>query len=129
MSDDSNGTGSGPLSWRDVYQAVKDSEQRITALIQSSVGPISKASEDHERRLRVLEEVGSHGSRQNRENIAVLRTQVAANAEAIQGFIDQGKGVFGTFRVVRVIVVTVVLTASSFAAVLTALAAAHIIGT
>ncbi len=45
----------GPLSWRDVYTAVRDSEDRVVKAIGDAVAPVWDASKDHDRRLREME--------------------------------------------------------------------------
>lgn len=45
----------GPLSWRDVYKAVGETEQRIIAAIREATGPIKVDVADHETRLRKIE--------------------------------------------------------------------------
>lgn len=47
--------GSGPSSWRDVYQLVQDVEGRLGGLISSAETRISTVTFDHETRLRALE--------------------------------------------------------------------------
>lgn len=68
----------GPLSWRDVYTAVGDSEARLTKVIKDAVEPLVKSDSDHEARIRSLES-GSGGQVQaNATAIADMRLQVAA---------------------------------------------------
>lgn len=45
----------GPLSWRDVYKAVGDSEERIVKAIHDATKPIAERQLDHEARLRAIE--------------------------------------------------------------------------
>ena len=125
MSEDN--TGNGPLSWRDVYQAVKDSEGRITALIQTSVGPLSKASEDHERRIRIIEERGPNISVQNAQEIAKLEGRVDLIEDGFKGFRAREEGVFGTVRVLRIVIATALTTAIAFGGIISALSALGII--
>jgi hypothetical protein len=47
--------GDGPLSWRDVYRAVNESEERILKAISDAVAPLGQASRDHEERIRAIE--------------------------------------------------------------------------
>jgi hypothetical protein len=47
---------SGPLSWRDVYRAVEKSEASIVAAIDAAVRPLTDRQNDHELRLRALEQ-------------------------------------------------------------------------
>jgi hypothetical protein len=46
---------SSTISWRDIYRAVAESEVRIVAAINTAVGPLSAASQDHEQRIRRIE--------------------------------------------------------------------------
>lgn len=46
---------SGPLSWRDVYRAVSESEDRVIAAIKDAIAPLTASAADHEARLRVVE--------------------------------------------------------------------------
>lgn len=48
---------SGPLSWRDVYRAVNDSETRVVAAVAAAVAPLAKTLVDHEIRLDRIEDV------------------------------------------------------------------------
>lgn len=50
---------STPLSWRDVYRAVAESEVRIVAAINSAVSPLNASVIDHESRLRDIERHGT----------------------------------------------------------------------
>jgi hypothetical protein len=52
------------LSWRDVYKAVGDSEERIIAAMKETVRPLHLSSEDHEMRMRKLESDGCASSRE-----------------------------------------------------------------
>ena len=110
-----------------MYQAVKDSEGRITALIQSSVGPLSKASEDHERRLRTIEERGPSVSISNSREISALKARVDIIEDGLHSIISREQGIFGTVRVIRLVVASVLSTGIAFAAILSALSALNII--
>jgi len=44
-----------PLSWRDVYKAVGDSESRVIAAIEAAIAPVKAMVEGHEERVRSLE--------------------------------------------------------------------------
>ncbi len=46
---------SGPLSWRDIYRAVGDSETRIKEHIDAVLQPMALQLADHEVRLRARE--------------------------------------------------------------------------
>lgn len=48
----------GPLSWRDVYRAVAESEARVIAAVGTLGVRLDVELRDHESRLRSIEEVG-----------------------------------------------------------------------
>jgi hypothetical protein len=54
---DSAEQSAGPLSWRDVYRAVGESETRVVAAIAQAVAPLATALQDHEQRLGDVEDV------------------------------------------------------------------------
>jgi hypothetical protein len=54
---------SGPLSWRDVYRAVEESEKRILKALGDVALPLRTDSEDHERRLRAIEDAPKNVAR------------------------------------------------------------------
>jgi len=53
-----------PLSWRDVYRAVTESEVRIVASINAAVTPLNASVVDHESRIREIERLGCPQARQ-----------------------------------------------------------------
>ena len=57
MSGDVGESVAGPLSWRDVYRAVGESETRVVAAIATAVAPLATALQDHEKRLGDVEDV------------------------------------------------------------------------
>lgn len=83
------------LSWRDVYKAVSESEVRIIAAVHDSVQPLRNASDDHEARMRHLE---NDGCKQAQEacrtataigvKLDALTLIVNANTAARQGMFD-----------------------------------------
>lgn len=62
---------SGPLSWRDVYKAVNESEARIVEAIRDAVKPLNERQNDHETRIRNLE---VHGSVEAQAALAEVRS-------------------------------------------------------
>jgi hypothetical protein len=50
---------SGPLSWRDVYRAVGDSETRLLAALDKWGRELKDDFTDHETRLRIIEDSGT----------------------------------------------------------------------
>jgi len=69
---------SGPLSWRDVYTAVGDSEKRLTKVITDSIAPLVASDADHEFRLRSLEKGVEGAPAINAAAIVALTTAVDA---------------------------------------------------
>jgi hypothetical protein len=49
----------GPLSWRDVYRAVGDSETRLLAALDKWGHELKEDFADHETRLRIIEDSGT----------------------------------------------------------------------
>jgi len=87
-----------PLSWRDVYKAVNESEARIVQAVRDATAPIATAQADHENRLRKLETEGSSLSQAISRSTAALwvkhdalKVVVEANTAARNGFM-QGVG-------------------------------------
>jgi len=87
------------LSWRDVYRAVYESEERIIAAVKDATRPLKDATDDHEARLRVLESLGCvKGQDALRVSTAVgakldaLTLLVNANTDSRRGFLDTLSG-------------------------------------
>lgn len=53
--DGGNTNGTGPLSWRDVYKAVGDSEERLLRAFDDLRATVTGSTLDHETRLRRIE--------------------------------------------------------------------------
>lgn len=68
------------LSWRDVYDAVQESEQSVLTEVRTLNHNVMKIIEDHERRLRVIEisdaQNNGHGTG-IRDTIGGARTVIA----------------------------------------------------
>jgi hypothetical protein len=47
---------SGPLSWRDVYDLVNDSNTQVLGAIEALKADVDKVTDDHEFRVRSLED-------------------------------------------------------------------------
>ncbi len=70
----------GPLSWRDVYKAVGDSESRVIQAIKTATMPLIQESMDHEVRLRAIEtQIGGLGALTTETNL--LRGKVDTLAQ------------------------------------------------
>lgn len=83
---------SGPLSWRDVYRAVGESEQRIIGALNTAVLPLTQAQADHEARLRRVEaEVASVPT------MKVDETALALRVTSLEQRSNREQGVFATF--------------------------------
>jgi hypothetical protein len=114
-TDARNGDGypSGPLSWRDVYKAVGDSEARVIEAIKVAIAPMV----DHEARLRNLEVNGSPEAIEalgrirtlegavaplaittveRDKRITAMEVQTQVNKEAIDRFVYRESGIFTT---------------------------------
>ena len=80
----------GPLSWRDVYTAVRDSEDRVVRAIKEAVSPVWEDVRDQERRLRVMEQGGAGPDHEVR--LRVVEKQV-------DNFVSREKGILSTLGV------------------------------
>ena len=58
-SQDEERNGGSAVTWRDIYGAVRDSENRIVKTINDAVAPLTSSVKDHEDRIRFLELNGS----------------------------------------------------------------------
>ena len=118
----------GPLSWRDVYKAVGDSEARIIKAVQDATAPLTEVTEDHEDRIRELEVHGSAVTQVLVKDMQDLRTNVHSNTSAVQNFVSRESGVFGTLTTLRTLVVvllSIILTAASTIGALSTLGFFH----
>jgi hypothetical protein len=61
--DEDFGKPNGPLSWRDVYRAVEESERRILKALADGLLPLQQNSSDHERRLRMIEDIAKDSAK------------------------------------------------------------------
>lgn len=55
MADSDDTAHVGPLSWRDVYKAVGDSETRILGALTEMKTTVTSTTGDHETRIRTVE--------------------------------------------------------------------------
>lgn len=67
-----------PLSWRDVYRALGETEGRILAAIDQAVKPLNQSVIDHEARLRDIERNGSDHARSLDTKLVSLDAKVSA---------------------------------------------------
>jgi hypothetical protein len=98
--DDLNPQPSAPLSWRDIYRAVTESEVRIVASINNAVGPVAAQAQDHEVRLRHIEQNGGPVSREALRQVTALGIKldltnaVAADAkDRVDAIMDRERGI------------------------------------
>lgn len=99
MSDDAmpaHSANTPPLSWRDVYRAVEQSEKRIIEAVNSAVQPLSDTSKDHEQRIRRLEQEGSMTAREALRVAIALGVKYDVVDEQINAFTNREKGIFQT---------------------------------
>lgn len=85
-----------PLSWRDVYKAVNDSETRIIAAVNTAVEPLVKSSADHELRLRKLEMEGSSVAHDAKRSVDALWIKHDALKLAVDANTNSRKGALET---------------------------------
>lgn len=101
-----------PLSWRDVYKAVGDSEERIVKAIHDATKPIAERQIDHETRLRAIEtgtlpwvnklEVDAAATHNEQgRRIGELETAVGT-------FRDRERGVLSTLNVGQRLLLTII---------------------
>ena len=86
----------GVLSWRDVYKAVGDSEERIIAAMKEAVGPLRVTADDHESRLRKLEMDGCAPARDATETANAVGTKLDALTIFVKANTDSRRGMFDT---------------------------------
>jgi hypothetical protein len=89
----------GPLSWRDVYTAVGESEGRVVAAIEQLREDLGKVGDDHERRLRAIEALSMPLSERS-----LLIERLVIVERAMQGIIGRERGIFGTLSVTRTVI-------------------------
>lgn len=85
-----------PLSWRDVYRAVEQSEKRIIEAVNAAVQPLSDTSKDHEQRIRRLEQDGSQVARDALRATVALGNKYDRVEEQVNAFTNREKGIFAT---------------------------------
>jgi hypothetical protein len=90
---DEAGASAAPLSWRDVYKAVGDSESRVIAAINAAVFPLASAAADHETRIRVLEAYANALPTAER---AILISRITGVEKQVATFLDREQGIFST---------------------------------
>jgi hypothetical protein len=124
----------GPLSWRDVYTAVQKSEERIIGHIDDVVMPLSAAKDDHETRLRALEQgitpwqiglreaMAEHGRR-----IGSVETNEETNRSAIAGSRAREIGVFATIKSGQAILLTIISVVSLVVAIFAAMQSSNVL--
>jgi hypothetical protein len=87
---------SAALSWRDVYRAVSESEDRIIAAVKDSVGPLRTISDDHEMRIRKIEAEGSAEAREALRVAIALGVRLDGIAQRVNDNTAARKGMFDT---------------------------------
>ncbi len=133
---------SSPLSWRDVYKAVGDSEARVIAAIESAVAPLNISATNHETRIRELETHGSPEAITALSRLTVIEAAVAplallasdrdsrltavelqsnTTARTVDRFTDRGALVASTFSAGQKMVMVIAGIVGATAAVLTVL--------
>jgi hypothetical protein len=110
--------GQGPLSWRDVYTAVRDSEDRVVTAIKEAVAPLWDGVRDQERRLRTMEQGGAGQDHEIR--LRVVESQV-------NGFASREHGVMSTLSAGKttILLLCAILTPIISAVIIVATASPH----
>lgn len=83
----------GPLSWRDVYTAVGESERRVIAALNAAILPLTISTSDHETRIRAIEGQGSPQARLAEASVLALGLRVTAIEAANANEKSQRRGV------------------------------------
>ena len=82
----------GPLSWRDVYTAVRDSEDRVVKAIKEAVAPVWDETKDHDRRIRAMELGGAGADHETRLRVVEKMVDAFTNREnGIMSTLGAGK--------------------------------------
>jgi hypothetical protein len=77
-----------PITWRDIFDEILKSEDRIKLAIKEAVKPVCDDVNDHERRLRELEVKGSTEAREALAAALSVATRVTA-VELVQNNLYQ----------------------------------------
>ena len=109
---------SGPLSWRDVYRAVNESEQRIIRAVNDAVGPLAAARTDHEVRIRALEIGGSPHAQQLQRDVDAQGIRITAAEKAQDLAAAKAGGIISTFSATQKFILTMAAAAGVIIAVL-----------
>jgi hypothetical protein len=99
------GDPSAPLSWRDVYRAVSESETRIVAAIREATVPIATTQADHETRLRKLEMEGSSVAHDAKRSVDALWIKQEALKAQVEAMIATKEGAFTTVGIGKQIII------------------------
>lgn len=113
--------GDGPLSWRDVYKAVNDSEERILSAIREIATPLERRATDHEARLRAVEIGGAAA--------VTLATAVSVQdgrIKTLEAERDKRSGVFTFLSTTQKFVLLITSVVGTFVTILT-LVGGHLI--
>ena len=101
---------SAALSWRDVYRAVGETEERIIKVIKESTGPLRVSLDDHEMRLRKIELEGSAEAKEAVRASQAIGVKLDAVSLLVNANTAARRGMFDTLSAgQRVILFTVAL--------------------
>lgn len=108
VDDEREHTGhSGSLSWRDVYTAVAQMEERMTKVLERIEAKFDNVVGDHESRLRVLETQGSTEAQEALRTARAIGVKYDALKERVDTFENRERGVFGTLSVGKNILIVI----------------------
>lgn len=95
------------LSWRDVYKAVYESEERIISAVRDSVRPLQNSADDHEARLRGLERSGCATGQEALRVGHALGVKVDALTLSLSANTSSRQGMFETLSNGQKIIITI----------------------
>lgn len=97
MGDDEMTTGATSRpGWRDVFEAVQQSEKRIIGHIDDLVGPLRDVASDHESRIRDLERNGSLSAQALDAKVSALHNRVDKLEDEEAFLVAREKGILAT---------------------------------
>lgn len=90
--------GPGSPGWRDVYDAVKQSEERIITHLDDIVRPLNVGQSDHEARLRMIEQGQTPWQLDLTRRHESHGARIGVTENRIDSFADREKGILGTLN-------------------------------
>ncbi len=98
MADDDMTETATHLSWRDVYTAVGQMEERMTKVLERIEAKFDNVSGDHETRIRALETNGSAEAREALRIANAIGNKLDTIKTRVDAYDNRERGIFGTLR-------------------------------